>query len=87
MGKIEKTDSEWKKTLSDEQFHVLREKAPKRRLPENIGRITKKVFIAVPDAARNFSVLIPSSIPAPAGPVFGRRSLIKILATSTIQVF
>lgn len=53
--KIIKPDEEWKEELSPEQFRVMREKKPKRRLPACwLIRIKMKCSIARPAAIRFF---------------------------------
>jgi hypothetical protein len=69
---VTKTDDEWKKILTPEQFTVARKPAPNVLLVANIGTIMKKEPTIVFAAACLCSAAKPSSKAVQAGRVFMR---------------
>ena len=67
MKSIPKSEEEWKKKLTPEQYSVLREKELKCRLPENMCITKAMALIIALRAARNCSLPARSLIQAPAG--------------------
>ena len=60
-------EKELKKKLTPEQYEVMREKGPKRRLAENTHRSIQKECINARLAERNFFLPTLNLIPALAG--------------------
>ncbi len=73
--KIFKTEEEWKKILTPEQFNVLRKKGTERAFSGAYHDVKEKGFIDVPGVILISSVQIPSLIPEQDGRVSGRPSL------------
>lgn len=73
LDKVQKTDAEWKKQLTPEEFEVARHAGTERPSPASIGIITSMAFIVVSAAGTPSFLPTPSLNPVPAGRVFGSR--------------
>ena len=71
--KITKSDEEWKKELTEEQFYVARKKGTERAFTGSTGTITRRELTGAFAAATSFSVRTRNSTPARAGRASGRR--------------
>ena len=72
--KIEKSEADWQKELTAEQFYVCRHKGTERPFTGRCGMSTELANIFASPAATSCTTPIPNSILAPAGRVFGGES-------------
>ena len=79
--KVTKTDEEWKKELTPEQYARVAPEGHGARVHRcNTGTPRTKAFTAAPAAGQNCSSRTPSSIPAAAGRAFMRRMSTNVVA-------
>jgi len=71
---VVKTDEEWKRLLTTEQFRIARKKGTERPFTGHIGTTMRRVSTNAFAAATTCLVLRPSLIHELDGPPFGRRS-------------
>ena len=67
---MKRTDSEWKRILSQEEYRILREKVPNAPLQENMMGILKKECMFVPGVEMIYLNLIQNIDPAVVGLLF-----------------
>jgi hypothetical protein len=68
---VTKTDADWRKQLTAEQYQVTRQKGPKGPLPASTGIITRTGSINVSAAGRSSSALPANSKVEQAGQASG----------------
>ena len=74
MEKIKKSDEEWKKELTDEQFQVCRQKGTERAFTGKYwDNHEKGMYRCACCGNELFTSDTKRSIPAPAGEAFGNR--------------
>jgi len=67
--KVDKTNEEWKKELSAEEYRILREKGTDRLIRMSLINTTKKVLIIVQHAELPYSLLNLNMILVLDGPL------------------
>jgi len=65
--KVVKTEAEWRKQLTPEQFHILRGKGTERQAQENMPIIMNTEYTVVPAAASTCSARRTNMSQVPAG--------------------
>ena len=76
---VRKTDEEWKKQLTSEQYEVCRRKGTELLFQENIIILRKKEHTDVYTVVMSYSVQITNSIQELDGPVSHNQSSLKML--------
>ena len=76
---VRKTDEEWKKQLTSEQYEVCRRKGTELLFQENIIILRKKEYTDVYTVVMSYSVQITNSIQELDGPVSHNQSSLKML--------
>jgi hypothetical protein len=69
-----KSEQEWKDSLTNEQYHILREKGTERHLPDHISIIRKKESICVQRVVKSYLNHKQNTTLGQGGQVFGRQS-------------
>lgn len=69
MGKVNKTDREWQRELSPEEYRITRQKALNLHLRGNTGILSNMVPMFAVAAVRSYSHRIPNMIAVAVGQV------------------
>ena len=78
MGKLNKTDREWQRELSPEEFRIARQKVLNLRLRGNTGTVNRTGYIPAVAVVQNCFLQRPNTIAGVAGQAFSVR-LIQLL--------
>jgi hypothetical protein len=86
VEKIKKTDAEWKKLLTAEQYEIPPERELRILAPAHSTRSMNPVFSTASVVALTYSVVQPSSIQGPVGPVTMNQSRHSTWHSNLIEV-
>jgi peptide methionine sulfoxide reductase MsrB len=75
MGKLNKTDREWQRELSPDEFRITRQKGTEPAFTGNIGILNKPALMYVAAVVRHYLILKINMTVVAAGQVFISHSI------------